>query len=172
MSDPCSVNWYALRDDRPPIWMAGGSCTKALIPGVRPSFRRSSFAISCAGSRSPRGFSVSSRRPELDPPPPPPPPPTDDITPAMLGSRCAMAAICCWCFTISVKEIPCAACVLTFSWPVSWSGMNPLGTQRKRNTVPTSTSSEKSITSPRRRIAQSSEVWYFPSIQSYAASVF
>ena len=82
-----------------------------------------------------------------------PPEPTVLFTPATAGFAWSLRARMVCMAAISSKEVPSAAWVLTVSWPVSASGMNPLGTSRNRITVSNSKPAERLCTSRGRRSA-------------------
>ena len=52
-----------------PIWIGGGFCRNAMMPGTAASLGRSSSIIwSTLSLRSPRGFKCANRMPVLPPP--------------------------------------------------------------------------------------------------------
>ena len=119
--------------------MAGGFWKYTASPGIPDSNFVNSATMTSADGRWPSGFSVTLSRPWLDDPNPPP---IDDRNDTMFVSwdRRAIAIFCRR--SISGYEVPCAASVVPFSWPVSSGGNSPLGMTVNSTPVSTSTSAE------------------------------
>ena len=125
------------------MFTAAGSRAKPRRPGTEFTLRRRSFTTSCADCRrSARGLSFTNSRPLLAEAFGPPWP-IVLFTPSTAGWASTLRLSPSCSLAIVVKLTPSAAWVDTVIWPVSTSGMKPLGISRKNTRLRPTSSSER-----------------------------